>query len=127
MTLNFLRQSTLNPKISAYESLEGPFNYDPTPLGPLGFHVITHLKPDARNSWDFRGEDGWSIGVLLEHYRCQRIAPKAAHCVKVTNTVDFWHQDITQPTVMPANHIQHELTSLINALTDSPNATSDPS
>ncbi len=68
MTLNFLRQATLNPKISAYEFLEGPFNYDATSLGPLGFRIIAHLKPDARNSWDFHGKNGWSIGVSLEYY-----------------------------------------------------------
>ena len=71
MTLNFLRQSTLNPKLSAYEFFEGPFNFDATPLGPLGFRIIAHLKSDARNSWDFCGKGGWSISMSLEHYRCQ--------------------------------------------------------
>ena len=89
MTLNFLRQATLNPKISAWEFLEGPFDYDATPLGPMGSRVIAHLKPDVRNSWDFRGEDGWSIGISLEHYRCQRWVSKATHEAKVSDTVEF--------------------------------------
>ena len=35
ITLNFLRQSTADPTISAWEFFSGPFNYDATPLGPL--------------------------------------------------------------------------------------------
>ena len=73
MTLNFLRQSRINPKISAWEFYNGPFDFDATPLGPLGCRVIIHKKTDSRQSWDFRGKDGWSVGVSLEHYRCQRV------------------------------------------------------
>ena len=47
MTLNFLRQATLNPKISAHEFFSGPFNFDVTPLGPMGCKVIAHLNPDV--------------------------------------------------------------------------------
>ena len=36
MQLNMLRQSTLNPRISAWEFFNGPFDYDATPFGPLG-------------------------------------------------------------------------------------------
>ena len=68
MTLNFLRQATLNPKISAWEYLMGEFDYNATPLRPLGCCIIAHLKPDVRNLWDFRGKDGWSLGISLEHY-----------------------------------------------------------
>ena len=71
LTLNLLRQSSLNPAVSAWEGFNGKFTYDATPLGPLGINVIMHNKPGVRKSWDFRGKDGWSVGVLMEHYRCQ--------------------------------------------------------
>ena len=125
MTLNFLRQATLNPSISAYEFFEGPFNYDATPVGPLGCKVIAHLKPDVRNSWDFRGEDGWSVGVSMEHYRCQQVACKETHAVKVSDTCDFRHHSLTEPVVTPEDRLQHGITSLTNALEDSPNASND--
>ena len=125
MTLNFLRQATLTPKISAYEYFAGPFNYDATPLGPLGCRVIAHLKPDVRNSWDFWGEDGWGLGVSLEHYRCQRFASRETHAVKVSDTIDFRHHSLTLPTVTPEDRLQHGLTSLTNALEEAPNAAND--
>ena len=52
MTLNMLRQATLNPSISAWEFFHGPFDYDATPVGPLGMRVIAHIKPSKRRSWD---------------------------------------------------------------------------
>ena len=70
LTLNLLRQSAANPEISAWEAFNGPFNYNATPLGPLGINVIAHAKPSNRLSWSFRGRDGSSVGVSLEHYRC---------------------------------------------------------
>ena len=53
MTPNFLRQATMNPKISAWEYFDSLFSYDSTPMGPSGRRVIVHLKPDTRNLWDF--------------------------------------------------------------------------
>ena len=34
MTLNLLRQAKLKPTISAYEFMDGPFDYNSTPVGP---------------------------------------------------------------------------------------------
>ena len=76
MTLNLLRQATANPAISVWENFNGKFNYNATPLGPIGISVIVHTKPGRRQSWDFRGKDGWSVGDSLTYYRCQRVIPK---------------------------------------------------
>ena len=56
LTLNILRQSSLNPKILAWEYFQGPFDYKATPLVPLGFSVMIHRKTSNRKSWDFRGK-----------------------------------------------------------------------
>ena len=42
MTLNFLRQSTLDPTKLAWEFFNTPFYYAVTPLGPLGCRIIVH-------------------------------------------------------------------------------------
>lgn len=44
-TLNLLRQSRINPKLSAYAQLNGEFNFNATPLAPPGTKVIVHTKP----------------------------------------------------------------------------------
>ena len=45
LTLNLLRPSPLNSKLSAYAQLEGTFDFNRTPLAPPGTRVIVHEKP----------------------------------------------------------------------------------
>ena len=51
ITLNMVRPCRSNPKMSAYTALEGEFNYNKTPLTPLGAKVIAFKPPGARQSW----------------------------------------------------------------------------
>ena len=44
LTLNLLFQSTLATDMSAWEHFNGPFNFDATPIGPIGCPVIIHNK-----------------------------------------------------------------------------------
>jgi hypothetical protein len=48
LTLNLLRQATFNPRISAWEFFQGPFDFNKTPLGPVGCRVLIHAKPSTR-------------------------------------------------------------------------------
>ena len=66
LTLNFLRQATLDPTRYVWSYFHGSFNYDATPIGPLGCDIITHRKIRTRNYWDFRGAAGWYVGVTLQ-------------------------------------------------------------
>ena len=69
LTLNLMRQATADPIKSAWEYLHGrPFNYDATPLGPLGTPFAIHNKPIRRKSWDYIGRDCFSSGAALNHY-----------------------------------------------------------
>ena len=68
MTLNLMQQATANPSISAWKIFNGKFNYNTTPLGPLGIIVIFHTKTGRRQSWDFHGKYGWSVGASMTHY-----------------------------------------------------------
>jgi hypothetical protein len=45
ITLNLVRPCHSNPKLSAYESLEGLNSYNRTPLVPLGSKVIAYDMP----------------------------------------------------------------------------------
>ena len=73
LTLNLLRASRLNPKLSAYAQLEGTFDFTRTPLAPPGTRVIIHEKPTTRQTWSPHGTDGWYVGPALHHYQCYRV------------------------------------------------------
>ena len=52
LTINLLRQATLNPIISAWEYYNRPFDYGATHLGLLGCKIIIHNTSNTRKSWN---------------------------------------------------------------------------
>jgi hypothetical protein len=73
ITLNLLRKSRINPRMSAYAQLNGHFDFNRTPLAPPGTRVIAHEKPYQRASWDPHGLGGYYLGPALDHYRCYQV------------------------------------------------------
>jgi hypothetical protein len=67
ITLNLLRQLTLNPWILAWESFHGPFDFNKAPLAPVGCRVLIHAKPITRQSWDFTERTASTLGWHLTH------------------------------------------------------------
>ena len=65
MTLNSLRNSRVNPKLSSYAYLFGNFDFNKTPLAPLGTKVVVHLKSDKRASWSYHGQEAWYVYLQL--------------------------------------------------------------
>ena len=51
MTLNMLRTCRRDPTISAYKALNGPFDYNKTPLAPLGSPAVIYDDPTTRNNF----------------------------------------------------------------------------
>ncbi|KAL7527155.1 hypothetical protein ACHAWF_008701, partial [Thalassiosira exigua] len=72
ITLNLLRTSRQDPSKSAYEELEGPFDYNRTPLAPPGTKALVYNDPTNRRSWEQHAKDGWYVGPAMAHYRCKR-------------------------------------------------------
>ena len=73
LSLNLLRKSRINPRLLAYAQLEGAFDFNKTPLAPVGNKVIIHEKPTSRPPWSPHGVNGWYLGPAMEHYRCYRV------------------------------------------------------
>jgi hypothetical protein len=65
VTLNLLCQSSITPSMSAWAHFHGPFNYNATPLLPLGCPVIIHNKPATCRTWDFRSSDRFYLPQAL--------------------------------------------------------------
>jgi len=72
MTLNMLRTSRQNPNKTAYEELHGQFDFNKTPIAPLGTRALIYDDPDSRTSWAPHGTDAFYVSPALLHYRCLR-------------------------------------------------------
>jgi hypothetical protein len=58
ITLNLLRQSRINPKVSARAQLYGHYDFNQAPMALSVTCVIPHEKPEQRDSWYPHGVDG---------------------------------------------------------------------
>jgi hypothetical protein len=73
VTLNLLRGSRINPKLSAWEQLHGRYDFNRTPIAPPGIKVLAHKMPSNRQSWSPHAFPAWYVGPALEHYRCYTV------------------------------------------------------
>jgi hypothetical protein len=89
ITLNLLRVARSNPTVSVYEAINGPFDYNKTPLAPPGIKVIIHEKPSQCKTWDPHGVLGWYLGPAEEHYRCYWCYVTNTHGERITDTLGF--------------------------------------
>jgi hypothetical protein len=94
MTINMLRASRLNPKLSAYAIMFGEFNFDHTPLAPPGTPVIIHEKLDNWKTWAAHGIEGFYIGPAMDHYRCFKVWIEKTRAERICDTLRFFLHDL---------------------------------
>ena len=105
ITLNLLQQSNATPTVSAYAHLSGPFDYNKMPLAPMGCEVQIHEKTDSRGSWAYHSVDGWYLNTSAEHYRVHNCHVKHTKSERLSDTVQFQHKSITNPSISPADKL----------------------
>jgi hypothetical protein len=90
ITLNMLRTSRINPKLSAATHIYGQYDFNRAPMAPPGTRIVAHETPNRRRAWAPHGQDGWYIGPALEHYRCYMVYITKTRGESVVETVDFF-------------------------------------
>ena len=91
--------------MSAYEYVNGAFDYNSLPLAPLGCALQMHEAAARRKTWDPHALSGWYIGTSIEHYRCHRVFCTKTRSERVSDTVIFQHRHITSLTLMAEDTI----------------------
>jgi hypothetical protein len=97
ITLNMLRTSRINPKLSATTHIFEQYDFNRAPMAPPGTIIITHETPSRRLTWAPHGKDGWYIGPALEHYRCYTVYITKTRGDRIVETVDFFPKKIILP------------------------------
>jgi hypothetical protein len=122
LTLNLLRSSRVNPKLSAYAYLNGNFNFNKTPLAPPGTKVIIHLKPDQRASWSYHGEEGWYVGPSMEHYRCVKCYIPTTARERDVDTLQFFLKKIPFPSISTEDYLKQDASDILAILQKPPSS-----
>jgi hypothetical protein len=102
MTLNMLRTSRINPKLSAATHIFGQYDFNRAPMAPPGTRIIAHETPSRRRTWAPHGQDGWYIGPALEHYRCYTVYITKTRSNRIVEKVEFFPEKFTLP--FPSSH-----------------------
>jgi Reverse transcriptase (RNA-dependent DNA polymerase) len=95
ITMNLMRASRIDPSKSAHEQIHGKFNYNRTPMAPIGQGVMVHEKPLGRRSWDPRALKGYYVGPAMHHYRCFEAYIEDTQKTRITDTM-VWLQGTTK-------------------------------
>ena len=90
ITVNMLRPSHHHPRISAWEALNGKYDFDAHPMAPPGTAITIHEKPDQRGSWSKHGIQGFYLGPAMATYRCYRVWTKHKESTRISDTI-AWH------------------------------------
>ena len=75
----------------------------------MGCKVQVHEKTDKRGTWAFHSADGWYLSTSPEHYRVHNCHIKAIKKERLTDTVQFCHKHITNPSISPLDKVMHTI------------------
>ena len=108
ITLNLLRKSHINPKLLAPAQLHGVFDFNATPLAPLGKKCLLHEKPGSRGSWEVRAINIWYVNRAKDNYRCYQVIPEKTKMLRISDTVE------SSPTDVRCHSDQHQKNLQLN-------------
>jgi hypothetical protein len=116
----------LNPRISAWEFFQGPFDFNKKRLGPVGCPVLIHANPATWQLWDFHAKPGFYIDPALETYRCFKLVKSDTKSQIILDTVKFCHLylSVPVPSASAKDKIIHGLQVIPSAIRGTPPPTS---
>jgi hypothetical protein len=104
LTLNMLRFSRKNPKKSANQEVYGRFDFNKTPLAPLGTKALVYDNPGSHTYWAPHATDGFYVGPASNHYRCLRFYIPATSRFRFSHTWRLYPAHCQVPV-----SLQHDL------------------
>jgi hypothetical protein len=122
-TLNMLQASRIDLTKSAYEILNGPYNWNHYPLAPLRCKAVVYKDGDTQGSWVSRGVDAFYVGPWKDHYCCDLYYVLDTRAYRVSGSMELFQQHCQVPSMTPHLHfcaLTDELTKTTNLTNKTP-------
>ena len=116
MTLNMLQTSRQNNNKTTFEELHGPFDFNKTPIAPLGTKALIYDDPDSRTSWAPHGTDAYYVSPALQHYRCLRFFTPDTRAFRTSGSYKLYPTHCKTPTISQADLTIQAANDLYKAL-----------
>jgi hypothetical protein len=105
-TLNLLRALRVNPSISAYEALNGPYDWGRYPLAPPGCKAIIYKAPAVQGTWVLHGTNAWLLGPSKDHYQCNLFYVTKTQAYRISGSAELFPQHRQVPNLSPIEHLK---------------------
>jgi hypothetical protein len=118
-----MRASRIDSTVSAYEQLNGPYDWNRYPLVPYGCKAVIYEDSNTRGSWASRGVDGWYLGPSMDHYRCSLFYVPETRAYCISGLAELFPQHCQIPNMSPHQHLRALMDELrdTTAVADSKN------
>jgi hypothetical protein len=115
-TLNMLRPLRIDPTMSAYEAIHGPYDWNPFPLAPSGCKAVIYEAPEFQGSWASHGTDAWYVGPSQDHYQCSHFFVPNTRAYRVSGSAELFPQHCQMPYLMWNKNLQEVIDKLMTTL-----------
>ena len=116
MTLNMLRTCRQDPTISAYEALNGKFDYNKTPMAPLGSPAVIYDNPTTRNNFASHFTDAIYVEPSMIHYRNRKYWVPSTHKMRISSSTRIYPDHCKIPTISEADKILIAASDLVTSM-----------
>ncbi len=99
LQLLLLRQSQVNPNMSAYAHLYGQHNYNKHPFVQIGMEALVHDKPHRQRTYAEHCRKTFVLSTSTKHYQCWKFWSNNTWAAHVLGAEFFKHKYITNPAV----------------------------
>jgi hypothetical protein len=86
------------------------------PLTPMGCNAQVHEKTSKQGTWAFHSVDGWYLFTSPEHYCTHNCHVKHRKSKRLSDTVQFQHKRILNPSITHADKVMHALADCVKAI-----------
>ena len=118
LTLNHLRSSRQQPRLSAHACPFGNFHFNRTLLAVPRTKVMIHDNPSQLSAFAPHGIDGFYVGPSLEHYRCYKVFVTATQTTRNSVTMEWFPSTIPYPKLTQDEYIRQTADNLLSVLSN---------
>ena len=88
-----------DPTISAYEALNGKFDYNKTPMTPLGSPAVIYDDPTTRNTFAPHCTDAIYVAPSMLHYINRKYWVPSTHKMRISSSERIYPEHCKIPTI----------------------------
>ena len=113
LTLAHLRPFADDPTLSSWEGIHGhKYDFLAHPLSVCGTKAYIFESNDVRDKWDCHGQLGFYVGPALDSYRAYRCHITSTNRIRISNTVQFFPEDVS----LPASRLDESIATAVAKL-----------